>query len=63
MHDLFIQFENGELKRAPHCVQELIPFLPQVAREVVPQLVDRLISRVTARALRDVYTVRDAYVT
>ena len=40
-----------------------MPFLPQVAREVVPQLVDRLISRVTARALRDVYTVHDAYVT
>ena len=36
--------------------------MPEVAREVVPQLVERLIGRVTARALRDVYTVRDAHV-
>ena len=36
-------------------LQELMPFMPEVAREVLPQLVERLISRITARALRDVY--------
>ena len=54
---------HGEPNRPDLCLQELMPFMPEVAREVVPQLVERLIGRVTARALRDVYTAGDVYVT
>jgi aarF domain-containing kinase len=36
-------------------LQELLPFMPEVAREVVPALIERLASRVAARALRDVF--------
>ena len=49
----------GDLNRRVDCtttlLQELMPFMPEVAREVVPQLVERLVSRITARALRDVF--------
>ena len=36
-------------------LQELGPLLPAVATEVLPELLTRLYSRVTARAIRDVY--------
>lgn len=36
-------------------VSELMPVLPSVATEVVPQLMARLTSRVVARIVRDVY--------
>ena len=39
----------------PRLLQELLPFLPAVATEVLPQLSQRLVSRVAARALRELY--------
>lgn len=40
---------------APRLMQDLLPFLPAVATEVLPQLTQRLASRITARALRELY--------
>lgn len=34
---------------------ELLPVLPAVATEIVPQLIGRLASRVAARAVREVF--------
>lgn len=36
-------------------LQELLPFLPSVATEMVPQLTERLVSRILARTLRELY--------
>lgn len=40
---------------APRLAQDLLPFLPAVATEVLPQLTQRLASRIAARALRELY--------
>lgn len=40
---------------APKLLQELMPFLPAVATEVLPQLTQRLVSRIAARAVRELY--------
>jgi hypothetical protein len=37
-------------------VLELLPVLPTVAREVLPQVTSQLFSRISARALRELYT-------
>ncbi|KAF6256357.1 ABC1 family-domain-containing protein [Scenedesmus sp. NREL 46B-D3] len=37
-------------------VLELLPVLPTVAREVLPQVTSQLISRISARAVRELYT-------
>jgi aarF domain-containing kinase len=37
----------------PRLVQELLPFMPDVAREIAPQLLERLGSRIAARAIRE----------
>lgn len=34
---------------------ELLPYVPAVAREVLPQLAAQLVSRVSARAIREVF--------
>ena len=36
-------------------VPEVAPLLPQVAAQMLPEIVTRLTSRVSARALRDLY--------
>lgn len=36
-------------------LRELLPFLPAVATEMVPQLTERLISRILARTIRELY--------
>jgi hypothetical protein len=40
----------------PSLVLELLPVLPTVAREVLPQVTSQLISRISARAVRELYT-------
>ena len=37
----------------PRLVQELLPFMPDVAREIAPQLLERLGNRIAARAIRE----------
>lgn len=39
----------------PALVGELLPVLPTVAREVVPQLATALLSRISARIVRELY--------
>lgn len=39
----------------PALVLELLPVLPTVAREVLPQVTAQLISRISARAVRELY--------
>jgi hypothetical protein len=36
-------------------VRELLPVLPELGRELLPQLVQRLLGRVTARLMRELY--------
>jgi hypothetical protein len=40
----------------PSLVFELLPVLPTVAREVLPQVTSQLVSRISARAVRELYT-------
>ena len=37
----------------PRLVQELLPFMPDVAREIAPALLQRLGSRIAARTIRE----------
>ena len=39
----------------PALVWELLPVLPTVAQEVLPQVTTQLISRISARAVRELY--------
>jgi aarF domain-containing kinase len=39
----------------PSLLSELLPLLPTVALEIMPQLTQRLVSRITARFVREVY--------
>jgi hypothetical protein len=39
----------------PALVWELLPVLPTVAREVLPQVSSMLVSRISARAVRELY--------
>lgn len=39
----------------PYLVFELLPVLPTVAQEVLPQVTAQLISRISARAVRELY--------
>ena len=39
----------------PELVRELGPFLPAVASELLPGISERLLSRIAARAVRDLY--------
>lgn len=39
----------------PTLVLELLPVLPTVAQEVLPQVTTQLISRISARAVRELY--------
>lgn len=39
----------------PALVLELLPVLPTVAREVLPQVSSMLVSRISARAVRELY--------
>lgn len=39
----------------PSLVFELLPVLPTVAQEVLPQVTAQLISRISARAVRELY--------
>lgn len=43
----------------PRMAQELLPFLPAVANEILPELVQRLSSRIAARAVRELYAFAD----
>jgi hypothetical protein len=36
-------------------VLELLPVMPTIAREVLPQITSMLISRISARAVRELY--------
>lgn len=36
-------------------VRDLMPVLPEVARNILPELVNRLTSRVAARTLREIF--------
>ena len=40
---------------SPAVVAELLPVLPTVATEVMPQLTSALISRISARVVRELY--------
>jgi len=40
---------------APELLRELLPFLPSVATELLPGISERLLSRIAARAVRDLY--------
>eukprot|EP00955_Chlamydomonas_euryale_P010592 114097-Chlamydomonas_euryale.AAC.2 len=44
-----------QLARQQQLVSDLMPLLPSVASEVLPQLVQRFVSRIGARLVRDVY--------
>jgi hypothetical protein len=35
-------------------VQELLPVLPNIASQLLPEIVNRLVSRVVARTLREI---------
>jgi hypothetical protein len=39
----------------PNLVLELLPVMPTIAREVLPQITTMLISRISARAVRELY--------
>lgn len=39
----------------PSLVLELLPVMPTIAREVLPQITSMLISRISARAVRELY--------
>ena len=43
----------------PSLAAELLPYLPAASREVIPELYSRLISRVSARVIRDVYGISE----
>lgn len=45
----------GTLFFDPVTVRELLPYLPGVATEVLPELTRKLVSRITARTLREVF--------
>jgi aarF domain-containing kinase len=36
-------------------VRELMPVLPEVARNILPELLNRLSSRIAARTLREIF--------
>jgi hypothetical protein len=39
----------------PSLMLELLPVMPTIAREVLPQITSMLISRISARAVRELY--------
>jgi aarF domain-containing kinase len=39
----------------PAMVRDLLPFLPSVATQILPELSSRLFSRITARFVREVF--------
>ncbi len=39
----------------PAALRELLPFLPAVATQMVPEVSRKLLSRITARLLREVF--------
>ena len=39
----------------PSAARELLPYVPGLATQVVPELLRRLVSRITARALRELF--------
>lgn len=46
-----------QMARNSALVNELLPVLPTVATEILPELTGRLLSRITARVVRDLYTI------
>lgn len=40
----------------PNLLRELLPVLPNVAQELLPQLTGKLVNRVAARVVRELYT-------
>lgn len=47
-----IWFQGGDLQ-IMEVVQELLPVLPSVATQLVPEIANRLVSRIVARTLRE----------
>jgi aarF domain-containing kinase len=44
----------------PGAAREFLPLLPAVATQIVPEVASRLFSRITARALREVFVAEPA---